>query len=76
MDWAIVAIIIEAILLALTVGGFLMHQSRKFGQLEELIKSNVDDNSNQWSRIGKIDRRLARIEGALRIQVPGEDNGN
>ena len=76
MDWAIVAIIIEAVLLMLTVGGFLMHQSRKFGQLEELIKSNVDDNANQWGRIGKMDRRLARIEGALKMRIPSDDNGH
>lgn len=76
MDLAIVAIVIEAVLLVFTVGGFLMHQSRKFGQLEEMIKSNLEDNSNQWGRISKIDRRLARIEGKLHIPIPADDNGD
>ena len=76
MDLAIIAIIIEAVLLVITVGGFLMYQARKFGHLETIIHSNLEDNANQWGRISKIDRRLARIEGKLQIPIPGDDNGN
>lgn len=79
MDAWLIAAIALAIEGLLFLGAFLvfaMRQANLFGRLQEKIETNIDDNKKQWSRIAKIDRRMARMEGTLNMRIPHEDNGN